>query len=121
MLWVTPPAEHHDDLVAHLESEGLLGIFWKPTMRFVTHLGIDDDQPMPWSNRSPGSSPAAESRNPGTHARKFCTLRYVALRHAHCTAQMANVASIIQTAVTRSSRASLSAPMSRTPSTVCIR
>ncbi|MDP6649016.1 MAG: low-specificity L-threonine aldolase [Acidimicrobiales bacterium] len=44
MLWVTPPAEHHDDLVAHLESEGLLGIFWKPTMRFVTHLGIDDDQ-----------------------------------------------------------------------------
>ena len=44
MLWVTPPAEHHDDLVAHLESEGLLGIFWKPTMRFVTHLGIDDAQ-----------------------------------------------------------------------------
>ncbi len=44
MLWVTPPPEHHDDLVAHLESEGLLGIFWKPTMRFVTHLGIDDEQ-----------------------------------------------------------------------------
>jgi threonine aldolase len=44
MVWVTPPAEHHDDLVAHLESEGLLGIFWKPTMRFVTHLDVDDAQ-----------------------------------------------------------------------------
>ena len=44
MVWVTPPAAHHDDLVAHLESEGLLGIFWKPTMRFVTHLDGDDAQ-----------------------------------------------------------------------------
>ena len=31
-------------MVAHLESEGLLGIFWKPTMRFVTHLDVDDAQ-----------------------------------------------------------------------------
>ena len=44
MVWVTPPAEHHDDLVAHLESEGLSACFWKPTMRFVTHLDIDDAQ-----------------------------------------------------------------------------
>ena len=42
MVWVTPPAEHHDDLVAHLEANGLLAIFWKPTMRFVTHHDIDD-------------------------------------------------------------------------------
>lgn len=42
MVWVTPPAEHHDDLVAHLEADGLLAIFWKPTMRFVTHHDIDD-------------------------------------------------------------------------------
>ena len=44
MVWVTPPAEHHDDLVAHLESEGLSACFWKPTLRFVTHLDIDDAQ-----------------------------------------------------------------------------
>ena len=44
MVWVTPPAEHHDDLAAHLESEGLLGSFWKPTMRFGTHLDVDDAQ-----------------------------------------------------------------------------
>ena len=44
MLWVTPPAEAHSALVDHLLADGILASFWAPTMRFVTHLDIDDTQ-----------------------------------------------------------------------------
>ncbi len=43
MLWITPANGRHDDLFAHLASRGILACFWKPTMRFVTHLDVDDD------------------------------------------------------------------------------
>ena len=43
MLWVTPAAELHDSLVGHLVEQGVLACFWKPTMRFVTHLDINDE------------------------------------------------------------------------------
>ena len=42
MLWITPPAEAHNGLVAHLVADGILATFWAPTMRFVTHLDVDD-------------------------------------------------------------------------------
>ena len=42
MLWITPPAELHDALDAHLTTQGIGFFPWKPTMRLVTHLGIDD-------------------------------------------------------------------------------
>ena len=29
-------------LVAHLEAAGILLCFWKPTLRIVTHLDVDD-------------------------------------------------------------------------------
>ncbi|MBH99424.1 MAG: low-specificity L-threonine aldolase [Acidimicrobiaceae bacterium] len=43
MLWITPADDHHDMLVDHLIAHGILACFWKPTMRFVTHLDIGDD------------------------------------------------------------------------------
>jgi len=43
MLWITPSADDHDGLVDHLVAHGILACFWKPTMRFVTHLDVDDD------------------------------------------------------------------------------
>ncbi len=42
MVWVTPSPERHDELVKNLQLQGFAACFWKPTMRFVTHLGIDD-------------------------------------------------------------------------------
>ena len=42
MVWATPPADRHDGLVAHLEAAGILLCFWKPTLRIVTHLDVDD-------------------------------------------------------------------------------
>ncbi|MDG2427368.1 MAG: low-specificity L-threonine aldolase [Acidimicrobiales bacterium] len=42
MLWITPPKELHGALVEHLVADGILATFWAPTMRFVTHLDIDD-------------------------------------------------------------------------------
>ena len=42
MLWITPPAEVHNALVDHLVADGILATFWAPTMRFVTHLDVDD-------------------------------------------------------------------------------
>ncbi|MDP6176689.1 MAG: low-specificity L-threonine aldolase [Acidimicrobiales bacterium] len=44
MVWMTPPAEHHDALAAHLAADGLLLWPWKPTMRIVTHLDVDAEQ-----------------------------------------------------------------------------
>ena len=44
MLWITPPAEVHGKMVAHLKADGILATYWAPTMRFVTHLDVDDDQ-----------------------------------------------------------------------------
>jgi len=44
MVWLTPPAEHHDGLTAHLAADGLLVCPWKPTMRIVTHLDVDAGQ-----------------------------------------------------------------------------
>ena len=43
-LWITPQTEAHGALVEHLEADGILATFWAPTMRFVTHLDIDDTQ-----------------------------------------------------------------------------
>ena len=37
-----PSADRHDGLVAHLEAAGILLCFWKPTLRIVTHLDVDD-------------------------------------------------------------------------------
>ena len=42
MVWATPPADRHDGLVAHLEAAGILMCFWKPTLRIVTHLAVND-------------------------------------------------------------------------------
>ncbi|MBV13796.1 MAG: low-specificity L-threonine aldolase [Actinobacteria bacterium] len=44
MVWLTPPAEHHDALAAHLAADGLLLWPWKPTIRIVTHLDVDVGQ-----------------------------------------------------------------------------
>ena len=44
MVWLTPPAKHHDALAAHLLASGLLLWPWKPTMRIVTHLDVDAGQ-----------------------------------------------------------------------------
>lgn len=44
MLWITPPTEVHGPLVDHLKADGILATYWAPTMRFVTHLDVDDDQ-----------------------------------------------------------------------------
>ena len=44
MLWITPPTEVHGALVDHLKEDGILATYWAPTMRFVTHLDVDDDQ-----------------------------------------------------------------------------
>ena len=44
MLWITPPAAVHGALVDHLEADGILATYWAPTMRFVTHLDVDDEQ-----------------------------------------------------------------------------
>ncbi|MDP7549772.1 MAG: low-specificity L-threonine aldolase [Acidimicrobiales bacterium] len=44
MVWLTPPADHHDALAAHLAADGLLLWPWKPTMRIVTHLDVDAGQ-----------------------------------------------------------------------------
>ena len=44
MLWITPPADLHSALVEHLLADGILATFWAPTMRFVTHLDINDGQ-----------------------------------------------------------------------------
>ena len=43
MMWITPPAEVHSALVDHLLADGILATFWAPTLRFVTHLDLDDD------------------------------------------------------------------------------
>ena len=44
MLWITPPAAVHGALVDHLQADGILATYWAPTMRFVTHLDVDDEQ-----------------------------------------------------------------------------
>jgi len=44
MLWITPPAAVHGGLVDHLKADGILATYWAPSMRFVTHLDVDDDQ-----------------------------------------------------------------------------